>query len=96
MLDGEHKDILNVPNANADTESQLNSTIAMYEVITRQQPHNPGAQQILAEAYFRVGRVGEAQNIWKRLYKLYNDQGESDSAQMVLDSIRQTEPNFGK
>ena len=74
-------------------ESQLLSTIEMFEVITQSQPLDPQSWDILKEAYVRLGKTKDVLNTSKKLAQVYVQLGQLSSAILEYETILQRHPD---
>lgn len=77
----------------ASEETQLLSTIEMFEVITQSQPLDPQSWEILKEAYFKLGKQSEVLNTSKKLAQVYVQLGQLSSAILEYETILQRHPD---
>ncbi len=73
-------------------ESQLLSTIEMFEVITQSQPLDPQSWDILKEAYLKLGKTKDVLNTSKKLAQVYVQLGQLSSAILEYETILQRHP----
>ncbi len=74
-------------------ESQLLSTIEMFEVITQSQPLDPQSWDILKEAYLKLGKAKEVIQTSKKLAQVYVQLGQLSSAILEYETILQRHPD---
>ena len=78
---------------NPSEEAQLNSMVAMFEIITQSQPNDIQSLEILKEAYFKLGKNKEMISASKRISRAYANMGQLTSALMELETVLQLFPD---
>ncbi len=76
-----------------EEETQLRTTIEMFEVIVQSQPNDFQSWEILKEAYSKLGKEKEAINASKRIAEAYIQLGQLSSAILEYETILQRYPD---
>ena len=76
-----------------EEQEQILQTIEMFEVIAQANPEDCQSLEILKEAYWKLGRQGEALAITRKLADTYSGMGQYSSALLEYEGILQKEPN---
>lgn len=77
----------------SEEQEQLQQTIEMFEVIVQASPQDSQSMEILKDAYFKLGKSGEALATARRLADTYFDLGQYSQAMIEYEGILQRDPN---